>query len=122
MPSFYTEADYEQSVMELFGGMNYEIVYGPDAPRDLKSPLYDAVLEDYIHRLNPDLPDDAIADALFKLRNFENGELIKRNEAFMDYLQNGVPVRYTVKGEERSAIVYLVDYANPDNNSFIAAN
>ncbi len=122
MPSFYTEADYEQSVMELFGGMNYEIVYGPDVERDLKSPLYDAVLEDYIQRLNPALPEDAIADALFKLRNFENGELIKRNEAFMDYLQNGVPVRYIVKGEERSSIAYLVDYANPDNNSFVAAN
>ncbi len=122
MPSLYTEADYEQSVMELFSGMNYEIVYGPDVERDLKSPLYDDVLEDYIHRLNPDLPEDAIADAMFKLRNFENGELVKRNEVFMDYLQNGVPVRYVTNGEERSSIAYLVDYDHPDNNSFIAAN
>lgn len=28
----------------------------------------------------------------------------------MDYLQNGIPVRYFVDGEERSSIVYLVDY------------
>ena len=41
---------------------------------------------------------------------------------FMDYLQNGIPVRYFEKGEECSAIVYLVDYKNPDNNSFIVAN
>ena len=40
----------------------------------------------------------------------------------MDYLQNGIPVRYFEKGEERSSIVYLVDYKNPDNNSFIVAN
>ena len=40
----------------------------------------------------------------------------------MDYLQNGIPVRYFVDGEERSSIVYLVDYKNPDNNSFIVAN
>lgn len=40
----------------------------------------------------------------------------------MDYLQNGIPVRYFVAGEERSSIVYLVDYKNPDNNSFIIAN
>ena len=122
MPSFYTEADYEKSVMELFGGMGYEIVYAPDVERDLKSPLYDDVLETQIRRLNPDLPEEAIADGLFKLRNFENGQLVRRNEIFMDYLQNGVPVRYTVRGEERSALLYLVDYDNPDNNSFIAAN
>ena len=122
MPQFYNESDYEQSVMELFQGLNYTLVHGPDVERDFRSPLYDAVLEEWIVRLNPDLPKDAISDALFKLRNFENGELVQKNEVFMDYLQNGVPVRYFVKGEERSALVYLVDYENPDNNSFIAAN
>lgn len=40
----------------------------------------------------------------------------------MDYLQNGIPVRYFVDGEERSSIVYLVDYKNPENNSFFVAN
>jgi len=41
---------------------------------------------------------------------------------FTDYLQNGVPVKYFVKGEERSTLVYLVDYKNPDNNDFTVAN
>ncbi len=118
----YTEADYENSIIELFVGMGYIHVYGPDVERDFRSPLYDAVLEKSLARLNPDLPADAIADALFKLRNFENGELVQRNEVFMDYLQNGVPVSFTVKGEQRSAICYLVDYENPDANSFIVAN
>ena len=104
MSGFYTEADYENSVMELFSGLNYDIVYGPDVERNQRSPLYDEVLEDYIRRLNSDLPEDAIADALYKLRNFESGELAQRNEVFMDYLQSGIPVRYTVNGEERSAI------------------
>ncbi|MBR6218797.1 MAG: type I restriction endonuclease subunit R, partial [Eubacterium sp.] len=31
-------------------------------------------------------------------------------------------VHYYVKGEERSGLVYLVDYSNPDNNSFIVSN
>ena len=122
MPNAYTEADYENSVMELFGGLGYDIVYGPDIERDQRSPLYDEVLEDYLRRINAKLPEDALADALYKLRNFDNGELVSRNEVFMDYLQNGIPVRYTVKGEERSDIAYLVDYQNPANNSFIAAN
>ena len=35
---------------------------------------------------------------------------------------NGVQVAYTEKGEEKGAIVYLVDYNNPVNNSFVVAN
>lgn len=120
MSEHYTEADYEKSVIELFEGMGYTHVYGPNIERDFHSPLYDEVLEDCIRRLNPTLPEDAIADALYKVRNFENGELVQKNELFMDYLQNGIPVRFFVKGEERSSIVRLVDYHNVDNNSFIA--
>lgn len=122
MSELYEEKNYENSIIELFEGMGYTHVYGPDIERDFRSPLYDEVLEDYIVRLNPELSEDAIADALYKLRNFENGELIQKNELFMDYLQNGIPVRFFVKGEERSSIVYLVDYRKPDNNSFVVAN
>ncbi len=123
MPGLYTEADYENSVIELFrNDLGYEYAYGPDIERDFYSPLYEDVLLDSLHRLNRGLPDDAIQDAIFKLKNFENGELVQKNAVFMDYLQNGIPVRYFVGGEERSSIVYLVDYKNPDNNSFIVAN
>ena len=123
MPGLYTEADYENSVIELLrNDLGYEYAYGPDIERDFYSPLYEEILLDALYRLNRGLPDDAIKDALFKLKNFENGELVQKNAVFMDYLQNGIPVRYFVDGEERSSIVYLVDYKNPDNNSFIVAN
>ena len=102
--------------------MGYRHLYGPDVERDLRAPLYEEVLEDSLVRLNPSLPQDAINEALNKLRNIENGSLVQKNTVFMDYLQNGIPVRYFVKGSERFAIVYLVDYKNPDNNSFIVAN
>lgn len=119
----YTEADYENSVIELFrNDLGYEYVYGPDVDRDFYSPLYEKVLLNSLYSLNSDLPEDAIQDALFKLKNFENGELVQKNAVFMDYLQNGIPVRYFVNGEERSSICYLVDYQNPNNNSFVIAN
>lgn len=123
MPGLYTEADYENSVIELFRNeLGYDYIYAPDVERDFYSPLYDEVLEESLRRINRDLPSDAISDAIFKLKNFENGELVQKNAVFMDYLQNGIEVRYFVDGEERSSIVYLVDYQNPDNNSFIVAN
>lgn len=58
----------------------------------------------------------------FKLKNFENAELVQKNAIFMDYLQHGIEVRYLIKGEERSGLVYLVDYNNPSKNSFVVAN
>lgn len=123
MPGLYTESDYENSIIELFqNNLGYEYAYGPDIERDFYNPLYEEVLLDSLYRLNKGLPDDAIQDAIFKLKNFENGELAQKNSVFMDYLQNGIQVRYFVSGEERSSIVYLVDYKNPDNNSFVLAN
>lgn len=122
MASFYTEADYENSIIELFQNMGYQYLYGPDVEREFNRPLYEVELVSALQRLNPDMPLDAINDALFKLKNFENAELVQKNEVFMDYLQHGVEVRYTVKGEERAGLVYLVDYDNPSNNSFIVAN
>ena len=123
MSGLYTEADYENSIIELFQNtLEYEYIYGPDIERDFYSPLYEDVLIDSLHHLNKNLPNDAIQEALHKLKNFENGELVQKNATFMDYLQNGIPVRYFLDGEERSAIVYLADYQKPENNSFIIAN
>ena len=123
MSDIFSEANYENAIIDLFqSNMGYDYVYGPDIDRNFSSPLYDDVLEESLRRLNPKAPYDAIQDALLKLRNFDNGELVQKNAVFMDYLQNGVPVRYTEKGEERSTIVYLADYENTANNSFIIAN
>ena len=122
MSSSYTEADYEKSVMELFEGLGYTRLYGPEVERDIRSPLYDAVLTEQIRRLNPSLPDEALVDAIDQLRNIESGELVQRNKVFMDDLQNGISARYFADGEERFALVYLVDYQNPATNSFIVAN
>ena len=122
MTAFYTEADYENSIIELFQGMGYQHVYGPDIERDFTNPLYETELLAALSRINPDMPADAISDALFKLKNFENAELVQKNAIFMDYLQHGIEVRYLAKGEERSGLVYLVDYNNPSKNSFVVAN
>ena len=122
MSVFYTEADYENSIIELFQGMGYQHVYGPDIEKNFTNPLYETELLAALSRINPDMPADVISDALFKLKNFENAELVQKNAVFMDYLQHGIEVRCLVKGEERSGLVYLVDYNNPSKNSFVVAN
>lgn len=122
MSGLYKEANYENSIVELFRNMGYHHVYGPKIERDFYSPLYDEELIAALYRLNPSMPEAAIQDAFYKLKNFENAELVQKNELFMNYLQNGIEVKYFVNDEECSGLVYLLDYKKPDNNSFVVAN
>ena len=118
----FTEELYEQAIIELFENMGYTHIYAPDMERDYSSPLLDSVLMDSLVKLNKGLPLDAITEAINKLRNFDTGSMLQKNMQFMDYLQNGIQVRYFVKGEERTSIVYLIDYKTVANNSFYAVN
>ena len=123
MAAFYQESDYENALLELFEQhLGYEYVCGYHIDHNVKSPLYDEVLEESIFRINKGKPYDAIKNALLTLKNFENGTLVQKNAVFTDYLQNGISVRYTENGEERSTLIYLIDWENIENNSFICAN
>ena len=118
----FTEASFENSVVELFENLGYNHVYGPDVERDFKDPLMEDELRSTMEMINPSLPSAAINEAIYKLRNYEAGSLVSKNEVFMDYLQNGIEISYQDKGETKSTLVYLVDYENPAMNSFIVAN
>ena len=126
MSADYNEVAYENALIELFQNMGWEHVYGPEVERDWHSPLYDSVLEDSIRRLNPKAAPAAIDQALLKLRNFENAELVKKNALFMEYLQNGIEVSFSANGETKSEIIYIADFENAgkpgDKNSYIVAN
>ena len=118
MPSLFTEDTYEHAIIELFENMGYDHLYAPDLDRDYSSPLLDAELRNSLVRINRGLPVEAIDEALSKLKNFDIGSLLQKNIIFMDYLQNGITVKFFVKGEEQSSIVRLLDCQNVKNDSF----
>ena len=118
----YTEANYENAVIQLIEQLGYTHVYGPDVERDYTDPLYSEVLEGALIAVNPGIPQAAINEALFKLRNIENGKLEQRNIIFTDYLQNGIEVSFFHNGEQKYERVHLIDYDHIDRNSFIVAN
>ena len=122
MPGLFTEDTYEQAIIELFENMGYDHIYAPDFDRDYTSPLMDSVLRDSLVRVNRGLPVDAIEEAINKLRTFDTGSLLQKNMTFMDYLQNGITVKFFVNGEEQATIVKLVDYEKIDNNTFYVVN
>jgi type I restriction enzyme R subunit len=119
----FAEKNYENAVIELFRDqLGYAYCYGPDVARDYADPLYEADLLPSLRRVNPHLPEAAINEAMFKLRNFEGRGLVQKNAVFMDYLQNGVPVNFFDKGEQSSALVRLIDFQDISRNSFIVCN
>ena len=118
----YTEANYENAVVQLIEQLGYTHVYGPDVERDYTDPLCSDVLEGSLLAVNPGIPQAAINEALFKLRNIENGKLEQRNIIFTDYLQNGIEVSFFHNGKQKYERVHLIDYDHIDRNSFIVAN
>ena len=60
MSDSYSEADYENTIIELFENMGWRHVYGPDIQRDYRDPLYAEELNEAIHRINPEMPERAI--------------------------------------------------------------
>ena len=122
MSAFFTEADYEKSVIELFQNLGYSYIYAPELERDYSCPVLESTLQDCLVKINHNLPYAAIIEAIGKLLDFDAGSLLQRNETFMNYLQNGIPVKYVEAGEERTNIVYLIDYDNVDYNDFCVLN
>lgn len=100
----FTESNYENAVLQLFTQtLGYSYAYGPDIERDYHSPLYEDELLPALRAINPSLPQAALDDAVYKLKNFESGSLLQKNMVFTDYLQNGVPVKFVVKGRSAPA-------------------
>lgn len=119
----FIESHYENAVLQLLQErLGYNYIYGPNVDRDYHSPLYEDALLPALRRINRGLPEEAITEAVCKLKNFEGGSLLQKNMVFTDYLQNGVPVRFFENGQERNGLVYLVDYTDPANNDFTVAN
>lgn len=117
---------FEQTLIEhLVEKHGYEFLHGPDVARstsEYRDVFLPGVLPAALARINKELPNAAIQEAILKLSNIEGGNLEQRNETFTDYLQSGVEVRYFDGKEERNDIVRLLDFDEPENNTFHVVN
>lgn len=119
----FTEANFENAILEIFRDLlGYEYLYGPDVERDYTEPLCLDMLAEALVRLNPGLPQQAIDEAMARIRNHESGTIEQKNARFTDMLQNGITVSYFDGSEQRSALVRLIDYDLPMHNRFTVTN
>lgn len=125
-----TEALIETFAIELFQKLGYEYIYAPDVAPDSEQPLRGSFAEvllmerfrEAVQRINPDIPHEQQNEAIKAIERIASPDLLANNEAFHRLLTEGVPVTIQKDGAERGERVFIVDFDNPNNNDFVAAN
>ena len=128
------ESIVEEAALDWFRALGYHVEGGPDMSPGPDTPRYplreshaDVVLTSAVRgalrRLNPELPDEALDDALRKLTRPEGATLEARNRAFHRMLVDGVAVEYrAADGPIRGAQARVIDFDEPDANTWSAIN
>lgn len=127
----FNESAIEEVVLSWMQELGFVVLHGPDiAPGEpaAERDAYDQAvlprrLADAVARLNPAIPIPAREEAIRKVIRLESPSLIINNHSFHRMLVDGVEVEYrrddgSIAGDR----VRLVDFANPDNNDFVAVN
>ncbi len=125
-----TESAVEDFAIKLFERLGYQYIHAPDIAPDGKHPersRYDEVvlidrLTAAVKRINPNIPELARQQAVKDITRIQSPDTLANNETFHRALTEGVKVSYNQHSQERGDLVWLLDFANPDNNEFIVAN
>ena len=128
------ESIVEEAALDWFRALGYAVEGGPDMSPGadalhypLRASHADVVLTSAVRgalrRLNPELPDEALDDALRKLTRPEGTTLEARNRAFHRMLVDGVAVEYrAADGRIRGAQARVIDFDEPGANTWSAIN
>ena len=127
----FTESTVEDAALSWLETLGWRTAHGPDiapdAPGAERSDYGQVVLErrlrDALRRLNPDLPADALDDALRRLTRPEGATLEARNRAFHRMVVDGVTVEYrAADGAVRGGQAQVLDFDAPAVNDWLAVN
>jgi type I restriction enzyme R subunit len=125
-----SENNIEQFAVESLEALGWAYQHGlaiaPEAEKSERESFEQVLLlprlRHAIARLNPDIPEEAQGQAVRSVRRIQSPEVITNSEQFHRYLTDGVPVQYRVGNRERGDSVWLINFANPEKNEFLAVN
>ncbi|MBU1557783.1 type I restriction endonuclease subunit R [Patescibacteria group bacterium] len=121
----------EQSLIEWLQAEGYEYVYGPEInpgqPNAEREDFCDVVLKNRllgsIKRLNPQLPQEQVEQVAKELFDFHSPDPILGNKEIYEFITNGIKKTWrTESGEEKTEIVKIIDFINPESNDFRVVN
>jgi len=128
---YVTESVVEEAALEWLRGLGYTTLFGPEiAPgqplaeqTNYGQDLLVERLRSALARINPNIPGDAREEAVRKVLLTESPSLVVNNHRFHRLLVDGVPVEYRAEdGRIVHDQVWLIDFADPDNNDWLAVN
>ena len=130
MAAKLTESEIETLAIERLQVLGFDYVYAPDIAPDSKTPERESFadvilferLKKAIKRINPTLPPATLDEAIKAIQRISSPELLANNEAFHRLITDGVNVSYQKDSNTRGDLVWLIDFANPENNEFVVAN
>jgi len=131
MKGSFTESVIEQAALAWLESLGYSVAFGleiaPDGTLSERDNYGQVVLLERLRHsllfLNPQIPPDAIEEAFRKLTQPDSPSLILNNHTIHRYLIEGVQVEYIREdGSFAGDYVQVIDFANPDNNDFLAVN
>jgi type I restriction enzyme R subunit len=118
----------ENSAISWFKEIGYLYIPGSDLiPENGERESYrDVILKKRFIRaiktLNPSLTDNLAEEVYEKVRNIDHPDFIIKGKIFYQYLTDGVKLTYREGKEEKTRLVKLIDFKNPENNEFLVAN
>jgi type I restriction enzyme R subunit len=118
----------EQSAINWLKELGYSYIHGSKlSPESKERESYRKVIlkknfKKAIKKLNPWLTDTLTEQVYKSITELEHPDPIMKGKIFYEMLTNGVRITVREKEEERTKIVKLIDFENPENNEFLAAN
>lgn len=130
MSNRVTESDVENLFLDILSDIGYSVKYGPDISpggneqeREYSEPLLTGRLKESLQLINPDIPNEAIGEAIRKIRKNDSQDIVSNNHDFHNLLVNGVDIQYRRKdGTIKHDKVFLFDFKHIENNEFLAVN
>lgn len=119
----FNEETLENITMKILKELEYECLNGYEMERtDYSKVILEDDLRNSINKINSNVIDEQVTEALRQIKNLENNNTILNNKQFTKYLLEGCQVPINENGETRYKTIKIVDFDNISNNTFKAIN
>lgn len=137
MKNFISEDDIEQAILAKLKDkpFKYDIIIcdsNPDKRDDLndgtgrtskKQCVLPAVLEKSLQRINPNIESSYLQRLAKDLsRDFTGTDMVQTNYKLYQQIRNGLKIDVVKNGKTDFEIIKLIDFDNPENNTFTAVS
>lgn len=134
--NYITEDDIEVSLINILKSdeLKYDFIQCdpnpnlkelPDATNrtSKKQCVLPEVIKSSLYRINPNIPHENIDSVIKELcRDFTGTDMVKTNYDNYNLIRNGIRVDFKQNGKSTFDFVKLIDFDNPENNTFTAVS